>query len=272
MNEEAEAFLRETASAAAEILGPRLLACYALGSLAHGGFSPIVSDIDVGLILRDPLTDDDAARIQALTGRMKGSSAPLADRLSIFWGSIASLRGEVAGGRFPPLDRLDLLRHGRLLAGAEVRSRLPAPDRRELVVAAAEFALRVLARPDVVTQITRPADLVAQGVHDLTKRILFPVRFLYTARTGEIGRNDAAVAHYITRGEGPAAVLAAEALAWRDRPPPLDQDTVAIVSAGIRALYVEFLDDHISRMRDYGELDLAGRLAEWRERIASTSE
>lgn len=57
------------------------------------------------------------------------------------------------------------------------------------MVAAAEFALRVLARPDVVAQIIRPADLVAQGVHHLTKRILLPVRFLYTAR-GRGDRND----------------------------------------------------------------------------------
>jgi hypothetical protein len=99
-----------------------------------------------------------------------------------------------------------------------------------------------------------------------------PVRFLYTARAGEIGRNDAAVAHYATQGRGPAAVLAAEALAWRDHPPLLDQETVVMVSAGIRSLYLEFLDDHIGRMRDYGELDLVGRLAGWREHIASPSE
>jgi hypothetical protein len=33
----------------------RLIAGYALGSLAHGGFSPLVSDVDLGLILEDPV-------------------------------------------------------------------------------------------------------------------------------------------------------------------------------------------------------------------------
>jgi predicted nucleotidyltransferase len=33
------------------VLGERLVAAYALGTLAHGGFSELVSDIDLGLIL-----------------------------------------------------------------------------------------------------------------------------------------------------------------------------------------------------------------------------
>jgi hypothetical protein len=33
--------------------GGRLIACYALGSLAHGGFNALVSDVDLGLIIRD---------------------------------------------------------------------------------------------------------------------------------------------------------------------------------------------------------------------------
>ncbi len=38
-----------------KVLGPRLVAAYALGSLAHGGFSPLVSDVDLGLVLTDPI-------------------------------------------------------------------------------------------------------------------------------------------------------------------------------------------------------------------------
>ena len=36
-------------------LGSRLIAAYTLGSLAHGGFSRLVSDVDLGLVLHDPL-------------------------------------------------------------------------------------------------------------------------------------------------------------------------------------------------------------------------
>ncbi len=36
----------------------RLIAAFALGSLAHGGFSVNASDIDLGLVLNDPLVVD----------------------------------------------------------------------------------------------------------------------------------------------------------------------------------------------------------------------
>jgi hypothetical protein len=45
---EDERVLAEAAEAYRVALGERLLAAYALGSLAHGGFSALVSDIDLG--------------------------------------------------------------------------------------------------------------------------------------------------------------------------------------------------------------------------------
>jgi hypothetical protein len=39
--------------------------------------------------------------------------------------------------------------------------------------------------------------LIAAGVRRLTKLVLFPVRFLYTAATGRVGTNDAAAAWYL---------------------------------------------------------------------------
>ena len=122
--------LAAAVAAAHATLGDRLLAAYALGSLAHGGFSPLVSDVDLGLILADPPDAGDAAAIDAAAGAVRGSGAPLGDRLSIFWGTPSTLRGERPGGRFPPLDRLDLLEHGRLLAGADARAGLPRPAHR----------------------------------------------------------------------------------------------------------------------------------------------
>ena len=47
-----EAVLAQALAAYRAALGSRLVAAYALGSLAHGGFSPLVSDVDLGLILR----------------------------------------------------------------------------------------------------------------------------------------------------------------------------------------------------------------------------
>ncbi len=103
MHEEiGEAILNQAVAIAHDLWGERLLASYALGSLAHGGFSPLVSDVDLGLILLDPLTRDDAARVDHLNAQVQATGAPLAERLSIFWGSRRSLRGEGRAGRYPP--------------------------------------------------------------------------------------------------------------------------------------------------------------------------
>ena len=44
-----EAVLARAVSAYRAALGSHLIAGYALGSLAHGGFSALVSDVDLGL-------------------------------------------------------------------------------------------------------------------------------------------------------------------------------------------------------------------------------
>src|SRR2546429_3406098 len=107
--DEGEAVLEAAVAAFTAALGPRLLAAYALGSLAHGGFSPLVSDVDLGLVLTDPSTSDDPETLRSVAEAVKAGGSVLHDRLSVFWGTPTTLRGDVAGGRFPPLDRLDLL-------------------------------------------------------------------------------------------------------------------------------------------------------------------
>jgi predicted nucleotidyltransferase len=240
--------------------GERLVAAYALGSLAHGGFSALVSDIDLGLILADPLAPADADRVGVLTERARNSGLRLGERLSVFWGSRASLRGEVVGGRFPAHDRLDLLRHGRLLAGVEARTGLPEPDPRTLVVESARFALNLLEDDAYVRHLHDPAGLVAAGARPLTKAVLFPVRFLYTARTGAGGRNHDAVAAFLTDQAGPAADLAAAALRWREAPPASPTEAEVLVRAGLLPLYRLFLAESAQRLRAAGEEELGARL------------
>jgi hypothetical protein len=55
------------------------------------------------------------------------------------------LRGEGDGGRFPAVDRLDLIENGRLLAGVDARTGLARPTAGELLINGAEFALEFLA-------------------------------------------------------------------------------------------------------------------------------
>jgi hypothetical protein len=200
--EEGEAVLAQAAGAYNEALGERLIAAYALGSLAHGGFSSLVSDVDLGLVLNDPVVTTDDERIRLVADAVKAGGTVLHERLSVFWGTPSTLQGRSAGGRFPALDRLDLLEHGRLLDGKDTREVIARPSRSELLVVGAEFALDHLgggrdqlspavsglgsmsAGDDtVIDEIRHPDLLVARGPRRLTKIVLFPVRFMFAAAT-----------------------------------------------------------------------------------------
>lgn len=267
-------------------LGGRLLAAYALGSVAHGGFNELVSDVDLGLILTDPPQPGDPDAIQRVAESERRKGSPLHERLSVFWGTPATLAGERQGGRFPPLDRLDLLESGRLLAGSdEARARVRRPSQQELVITGAEFALDHLAavRPasgdddglgsiraegsEAFEQVRCPELLAAQGVRQVTKLVLFPVRFLYTAATGAVGTNGDAVAHYLERQGTASPRLVEAALAWRTDP-PADEATVAeLLRAELVALYVEYVEDHSRRLQQMGRDDLAAAFGEWRRAL-----
>jgi hypothetical protein len=103
-----------------------------------------VSDVDLGLVLDDPLRVKDRVTIRAVARSVKDGGSVLEQRLSVFWGTPATLQSQRPGGRFPPLDRLDLLDYGRLLTGRDVRAGIARPDGAELLVAGAEFALGYL--------------------------------------------------------------------------------------------------------------------------------
>jgi hypothetical protein len=287
-SDDGDAVLADALAACRVALGPRLLAGYALGSLAHGGFSPLVSDVDLGLILSDPLrrTDRWTIRRVARDVRAGAGGSALHQRLSVFWGTPATLRGQAAGGRFPALDRLDLLENGRLLTGRDDRDGLPGPAPGELLVEGARFALGSLAgtgplrhrlidlaasrgrrHNDATPEIRDPARLVAHGPRRLTKVVLFPVRFLFTAATGRVGTNADASEHYLAAANAPAATLVAAAMTWRAEPPADRAAAIALLHTELVPLYIQYIDDHIARLHAEGQHALAGEFRRWRARL-----
>jgi hypothetical protein len=257
-----EDVLADTVRLGRQSMGSRLLAAYALGSLAHGGFSPLVSDVDVALVLADSVLLSDHELILGVAEKVRSIGSPLHRRVSIFWGTPASLRGRTDGGRFPPLDRLCLLEHGRLLTGKHIRNGLPYPSRTELVVTGAQFALDALAE-DVVAYAGRLDLLITAGVRWMTKIVLFPARFLFTAETGREGTNDAAAHYYLAQPQAPGAALVAAALDWRINPISPDQ-VITMLTDGFIPLYGHYLADHIQRLESYGERNLAQAFRNWR--------
>ena len=66
-----EDVLADAVRVARGCLGGRLLAAYAVGSLAHGGFSALVSDIDLALVLADPIQAADAGTLFAVAADVR---------------------------------------------------------------------------------------------------------------------------------------------------------------------------------------------------------
>jgi hypothetical protein len=84
-------------------LGAVLVDAYKLGSLAHGGFSAVYSDIDVGLLL--DCAEPPVVMAEALAAA-KDLDFEYGKKLSVFWGN-----PDHSWGRLPVIDRLDLLDH-----------------------------------------------------------------------------------------------------------------------------------------------------------------
>ncbi len=239
-----------------------------MGSLARGGFSEAASDIDIGVVLAGPLEPGDESRMSRVASRARAADQALPNRLSIFWGSLDSLNGLEHGGRFPPFDRLDLIDHGLLLHGRDVRSLLTRPCQRELVVSGAEFALETLATESRLSEFADVGRIIDQGIVYLTKTVLFPARFIYLERTGEVAGNDASAQYYCDEFDGPDGELVERAFAWRSEALPPARAIRQLLERGLVPLYLRFLSVYEPTLEAFGETGLVDGFARWRTRLA----
>ncbi|MFE7853794.1 hypothetical protein [Streptomyces sp. NPDC057403] len=246
-----------------QALAERLIAAYALGSLAHGGFAPAVSDIDLALILADRRHDDDLtlARATRELHERDGSYG----RLSVFWSSLPALRTDRDDGRFPAVDRLDLRNSGKLLLGEEIRHDVEQPGADTLVTDSVRFALRMLASDAVLAEFHRPARL-ARDLRRCTKAVLLPLRFLYTAATADCGSTDDAVRHHLAHPAPVAEELVRAATHARQGHPAPAERLTELLHAELVPLYLYYIDSTLLRLPP-GDSEPAHGLAHWRTRL-----
>jgi predicted nucleotidyltransferase len=225
-------------AAAEERLGDRLASAYAIGSLAHGGFAPAVSDVDLALLTGEPV-DDIAEVVEEIQDEVAGTWE-LGARLSIFHAPWAEFGDPPEGARFPPIDRFDLVRYGILVSGTDLRgAHATLPGAEEIRAQAIESALRR------VTPERLDADLgqLATGgvsVAEATKAVLWPIRLQHVCDIGQATGNADAVAHYRSLPDAGHSALAQDALAWRDLTTiPDPDDALARIDGEIRDLHVE---------------------------------
>jgi hypothetical protein len=116
-----------------------------------------------------------------------------------------------------------------------------------------------------VQDVRNPSLLASRGPRRVTKLVLFPVRFLFTAATGRVGTNALAAEHYLASAHAPAELVAA-ALAWRVQPPP-GGEPAELLGRELIPLYVHYIDDHIARLGAIDRHRLADRFRRWRARL-----
>jgi hypothetical protein len=178
------AFVRHVAELWERHLRQRLAGIYLIGSLAHGGYSPRYSDIDMALITEAPLA---AGEVDLVNEKAALHSAFFSERLSLFWAD-----ENFSAGRFPPLDRIDYLDHRVPLL--ERRRAMPArPALREVRSYLGAEPLRNWSQ-----QAMRFSSLEALAVDDhkrYLRALLYPARFLYSWETGKVASNDDGVAY-----------------------------------------------------------------------------
>jgi hypothetical protein len=232
---------RAAVATARDLLGERLVAAFAIGSLAHGDFSPLVSDVDVMLVLdrADASGAKAVARVErALPDRLPpGTEYPT----SFFYLDWDGFDSPPPTARAAAIQRLDLMVNGRLAFGdGSGLSRVAPPARAELVRETAALALENA--PGV--PLDDPAALVRRGVGPLTKVALFPVRALYTTHTGEVGSSADAARWYARSGRA-GAPLACEAVEWRQTGiDGREDDARALLERHLEAIYAEFAEDY----------------------------
>jgi predicted nucleotidyltransferase len=195
---------------ACRLIGPGLASVYAIGSLAHGGFTAVASDVDVALLVEPGKSA--AAAVEQIAARTRDALGDeLAARLSIFHAPWPLDGAPAPPSRFPAIDRLDLLEHGRLVFGEDRRRACATPPAVEEIRGEAVSFSLAGSDPDAVAAL----DVATAGVRGTTKAILSPVRLWWLVEHGRVVGNDEAVAGYLAEADLPHGHLVAAALAWR---------------------------------------------------------
>jgi hypothetical protein len=271
-NRKVQALVADIAAAATLAFSDRLIATYIMGSLARGKFSESASDIDIGLLLKDPLLTTDQATIDTLVARSASQHPNVKNAVSVFWGSLDSINGTCDNFQYSPYDRIDLINYGVLIKGSDQRGKLVRPSIRELEVEGARNALRKFTDEERVREFESPELMLARSDIYIAKTILFAARYIYIAREGVTAGHEITSQYYVANYSGDDARLVD--LAYNLR---LDSDVglnarssgemVKLLNNGLRPLYANFLAIYIQQMKEYEELKLVSLLQNWRDRM-----
>jgi len=258
---------------AREVFGERVVSLYTFGSLGeHGDFSSC-SDVDVVLML-DELKGTDRDAVTALWDEIKTADLEYADRLSLFWASYHGDDFESGRGRFPPLDRLDLIHHAKLLYGEDRRSELQEPSQQDMVLDSAQFISNFMLADGKFDELIGDVESVlSKGARYFTKFVLFPVRLLFTVGNEKtIASNKDAVAYFnqVWRERLPGEVGELVNFAYQARSRPANEPVhydEADFRLALQSLYKATINEYASAAARYDDNETAEKLRRHIEKI-----
>jgi hypothetical protein len=195
-NESLDSFFSSFAQVWLDKFGAAVAGFYKIGSLAHGGFSPIYSDIDLAVFFKSRPNE---ANVQNVIDNLKERGSPIADKLSVFWSD-----SKFTFGRFPVPDQIDVIDNGiPFLSSGLTFSKHPHRN-----------DLRAYLREHSIPYWRKKTDLFSKSLPDrgspeekeLLRCVLYPARLIYTWETNKITSNDHAV-NYLEKKKGLAVAL-----------------------------------------------------------------
>jgi len=243
------------------------LSVFVMGSLARGGFSEAVSDIDLGLVSGKSLSN--AKEEFAIIKKQLMQKYPsIKNNISIFYGSVSEINKKEGVFRYPPFDRLDLIKHALLVSGDDIRHKLIVPQKEELLLATADFALDYLTTEVRINEFKNQELIIGKGLTYFTKTVLFPVRFIYFEKTGKISGNDVSVNYYLSRFKTAEKELVEFAFLLRTKN-EISIEALGLLKAYLIPLYLQFLEIYIPVLSRCGKPDLFHSFKKWKEKLIS---
>lgn len=190
--------LHDIAANIADVLKENFIGFYIFGSYAMGSWDPQKSDIDVMVVLRQPLTEEEHAKLSALHGRI--AQLETGKRLEGEYIALELLQqkryseivGGIEKGKFNPYfhcqisadNVLALIQHGKVVRGKAVQDL-------GLSVSESEFRAAVLE----MLREDREELEAATGFKDMYYLLIDGLRGLYVLETGKLPTKPDAVEH-----------------------------------------------------------------------------
>lgn len=245
-----------------------VVAIFEIGSLAHGGYDPLVSDIDVAVVLASSCGLSGKEASSKIAEQLKAVGGDRSDRYSVFAGTVEEINGgDPSRTRFTVFDKADLVSFGNCVFGdAKVLQLIHMPSQKSLIEDAANFAINYIFKKHFPRLFADPASYLKSEYLMLTKLLLFPARLLFTAKVRRPASNEEAVNDYLSAYDDETSKLVAWSYRLRKSKDPL-ADQEALNQRALLNLYLRYISFYIDELNRLELFDFGNQFQDYRSQL-----